>query len=112
MMAHPVYLDYNGTTPHAPEVIEAMRPFIETEFGNPSSTHWYGIQPKKAVEAARVQVAGLLNCRPDEVFFTSGGTEANNHALKGMVTRLKGQGPAHHHHNHRASGHSGGLPPP
>ncbi len=92
MMAHPVYLDYNGTTPHAPEVIEAMRPFIETEFGNPSSTHWYGIQPKKAVEAARGQVAGLLNCRPDEVFFTSGGTESNNHALKGMAHTLKDKG--------------------
>ena len=91
-MAHPVYLDYNGTTPHAPEVIEAMRPFIETEFGNPSSTHWYGIQPKKAVEAARGQVAELLNCRSDEVFFTSGGTESNNHALKGMARALKDKG--------------------
>lgn len=91
-MPHPVYLDYNGTTPHAPEVIEAMRPFIETQFGNPSSTHWYGIQPKKAVEAARNQVAGLLNCRPDEVFFTSGGTESNNHAIKGMANALRNKG--------------------
>ena len=91
-MADPVYLDYNGTTPHAPEVIEAMRPFIETEFGNPSSTHWYGIKPKKAVEEARAQVAGLLNCRPDELFFTSGGTESNNHALKGMANALKDKG--------------------
>ena len=45
-MTNPIYLDYNGTTPHAPEVIEAMRPFLETEFGNPSSSHWYGIRPK------------------------------------------------------------------
>ena len=91
-MTHPVYLDYNGTTPHDPRVIEAMRPFIETEFGNPSSSHWYGIQPKKAVEKARRQVAVFLNCQPDEVFFTSGGTEANNHAIKGMARTLKEKG--------------------
>ena len=91
-MVHPIYLDYNGTTPHDPEVIAAMRPFLETEFGNPSSSHWYGISPKKAVEAARHQVAGLLNCQPQEVFFTSGGTESNNHAIKGMARTLKEKG--------------------
>ncbi len=91
-MTHPVYLDYNGTTPHDPGVISAMRPFLEIEFGNPSSSHWYGIRPKKAVEAARRQVAGLLNCRPDEIFFTSGGTESNNHAIKGMAKRLQKKG--------------------
>ncbi|MCK9296600.1 MAG: cysteine desulfurase [Desulfobulbaceae bacterium] len=84
-MAQPIYLDYNGTTPHAPEVIEAMRPFLEQEFGNPSSSHWYGIAPKQAVEQARRQVAGLLNCEADEVVFTSGGTESNNHAIKGIA---------------------------
>jgi cysteine desulfurase len=78
----PIYLDYNGTTPHAPEVIAAMKPFFETEFGNPSSTHWYGIRPKQAVELARRQVAGILGCRSEEVLFTSGGTESNNHAVK------------------------------
>ena len=91
-MVEPIYLDYNGTTPHDPEVIAAMRPFLETEFGNPSSSHWYGIRPKKAVEAARRQVAGLLNCQPQEVFFTSGGTESNNHAIKGMARTLKDKG--------------------
>ncbi|MDX2453498.1 cysteine desulfurase family protein [Desulfosarcina sp.] len=91
-MIQPIYLDYNGTTPHDPEVIAAMRPFLETDFGNPSSSHWYGIGPKKAVERARRQVAGLLNCRPEEVFFTSGGTESNNHAIKGMARALKGKG--------------------
>ena len=91
-MVTPIYLDYNGTTPHDPEVIQAMLPFLETEFGNPSSSHWYGIRPKKAVEAARRQVAGLLNCRPDEVFFTSGGTESNNHAIKGIVRAFKDKG--------------------
>ncbi len=88
----PIYLDYNGTTPHDPEVIEAMRPFLETEFGNPSSSHWYGIKPKKAVEAARQQVAGILNCRPAEVFFTSGGTESNNHAILGVARQLREKG--------------------
>lgn len=60
-MNKPIYLDYNGTTPHDPEVIAAMRPFLETEFGNPSSSHWYGVAPHQAVENARRQVAGLLN---------------------------------------------------
>lgn len=91
-MLQPIYLDYNGTTPHDPEVIAAMRPFLETEFGNPSSSHWYGIRPKRAVEKARQQVAGLLNCQAEEIFFTSGGTESNNHAIKGMARTLKDKG--------------------
>ena len=91
-MVQPIYLDYNGTTPHDPEVIEAMRPFLETEFGNPSSSHWYGIKPKEAVEAARGQVAGILNCSPSEVIFTSGGTESNNHAILGMARGLRERG--------------------
>ncbi len=91
-MIKPIYLDYNGTTPHDPEVIEAMRPFLETEFGNPSSSHWYGIKPKQAVEAARKQVAGILNCNPSEVFFTSGGTESNNHAIFGVARRFREKG--------------------
>ena len=88
----PIYLDYNGTTPHDPEVIEAMRPYLETEFGNPSSSHWYGIKPKQAVETARRQVADILNCRPGEVFFTSGGTESNNHAILGITRQLRKKG--------------------
>lgn len=91
-MIKPVYLDYNGTTPHAPEVIEAMRPFLESEFGNPSSSHWYGIAPKRAVEKARSQVASILNCEPREVFFTSGGTESNNHAIRGTARALRHKG--------------------
>ncbi len=91
-MIKPIYLDYNGTTPHDPEVIEAMRPFLETEFGNPSSSHWYGIKPKQAVAKARGQVAGILNCKPEEVFFTSGGTESNNHAILGVARRFKKKG--------------------
>lgn len=71
----PIYLDYNATTPLAPEVIEAMRPFIETNFGNPSSSHYFGKITKQAIENARTQVASLINCSADEIIFTSGGTE-------------------------------------
>jgi len=91
-MTGPIYLDYNASTPHDPEVIEAMRPFFETEFGNPSSTHWYGIAPKRAVEGARQQVATLLGCFADEVVFTGGGTEANNHAIIGTARALRARG--------------------
>jgi len=91
-MVQPIYLDYNATTPHDPGVIEAMRPFFETEFGNPASSHWYGIAPKRAVEAARRQVAGLLNCNPEEVVFTSGGTESNNHAILGIAHVMREKG--------------------
>ncbi|HEB70285.1 MAG TPA: cysteine desulfurase [Desulfobulbus sp.] len=91
-MKKPIYLDYNATTPLAPEVIEAMRPFIEEHFGNPSSSHWYGNKPKRAVEKAREQVAGLLQCAPEEIIFTSGGTEANNHAIQGIAWAMRARG--------------------
>ena len=71
-MIKPIYLDYNGTTPHDPQVIEAMRPFLESEFGNPSSSHWYGIVPRKAVEKARSQVAGLLSVAGHKVYAPKG----------------------------------------
>ena len=80
-MPQPIYLDYNATTPHAPEVIAAMRPFLENEFGNPSSSHRFGAVAKNAVDKARREVAALLGCRADEVVFTSGGTVANNFAI-------------------------------
>lgn len=81
----PIYLDYNATTLIDPEVAAAMRPFLEEYFGNPSSSHWYGMQTRQAVEKARGQVAGLLNCKPDEIIFTSGGSESNNYAIKGIA---------------------------
>jgi cysteine desulfurase len=81
----PIYLDYNATTPLDPTVVEAMLPYLREHFGNPSSTHAPGKMAHDAVERARAQVAGLLGARPDEVVFTSGGTEASNHALKGTV---------------------------
>ena len=91
-MQKPIYLDYNATTPHDPEVIEAMRPFLEEEFGNPSSSHYYGSKPRQAVANAREQVASLLNCRPHEIVFTSGGTEANNHAIIGVAESFSAKG--------------------
>ncbi len=91
-MPLPIYLDYNGTTPHDPEVVAAMRPFLEKEFGNPSSGHAYGAKPREAVANARKQVAALLACRPGEIIFTSGGTESNNHAIQGVARRLREKG--------------------
>lgn len=91
-MSRPIYLDYNGTTPHDPEVIAAMRPFLEEEFGNPSSGHLYAVKPRQALNAARRQVAGMLNCAPGEVVFTSGGTEANNWAIIGTAHALRDRG--------------------
>ena len=91
-MPKPIYLDYNATTPHDPEVVEAMRPFFEEEFGNPSSSHYYGTLPKQAVIKARTQIASLLNCRPEEIIFTSGGTESNNFAIKGCAQAFRHKG--------------------
>jgi cysteine desulfurase len=88
----PIYLDYNATTPLAPEVIEAIRPYMEEHFGNPSSSHGYGMKASEAVEVARQRVAGLLNCLPREIVFTSGGTESNNYAIKGAVLALQSRG--------------------
>jgi len=88
----PVYLDYNATTPIDREVAEAMRPYLEEYFGNPSSLHWYGIQSQKAVQKARGQVALLLNCKPEEIIFTSGGTESNNFAIKGAALANRNKG--------------------
>jgi cysteine desulfurase len=84
-MTTPIYLDYNATTPVDPAVAEAMVPYLTEYFGNPSSTHPYGVQARHAVETARAQVATLLGCRPAEVVFTSGGTESNNMAIKGVA---------------------------
>ena len=91
-MPKPIYLDYNATTPHDPEVVEAMRPYFEEEFGNPSSSHYYGSKPKQAVASARRQAASLLNCEPEEIIFTSGGTESNNFAIKGCAEALRDRG--------------------
>jgi cysteine desulfurase len=88
----PIYLDYNATTPIDPQVAEAMLPYIHQHFGNPSSGHIYGTRAKMAVDEARGQVARLLGCQVNEIVFTSGGTEANNYAIKGVVGAYKDQG--------------------
>ncbi|MCF6243216.1 MAG: cysteine desulfurase [Bacteroidales bacterium] len=87
-----IYLDYNATTPIDKEVAKAMLPYLTDYFGNPSSTHNFGYITKKAVENARKQLAALLNCLPDEIIFTSGGTESNNYAIKGSTFYLKDKG--------------------
>jgi cysteine desulfurase len=81
--ARPIYLDYNATTPLTPNVIAAMRPFLEEHFGNPSSNHHFGQIAKAAIEKARSQMAALIGANPAEIIFTSGGTESNNLALQG-----------------------------
>lgn len=82
---NPIYLDYNATTPIDPRVAEAMLPFIYQHFGNPSSSHIFGVTARKGVEKARSQLAEMLQCQVDEVIFTSGGTESNNYAIKGVA---------------------------
>jgi cysteine desulfurase len=78
------YLDFNASTPVAPEVAARMQAVLYEPFGNPSSDHWAGTPARDAVETARAQVAAHLGCNAGEVIFTSGGSEANNHALKGV----------------------------
>jgi cysteine desulfurase len=87
-----IYLDYNASTPVAPEVAAAMLPFLSDHHGNPSSAHWAAPAPKAALEKARTQVAMLLGCAPDEIVFTSGGSEANNLALKGVYFARRDKG--------------------
>jgi cysteine desulfurase len=88
----PIYLDYNASTPVDPRVAEVMRPLLNEGFGNPSSGHWASTPAKAALEHARDEVAALLGCRPEEIVFTSGGSEANNLALKGVFFALRERG--------------------
>eukprot|EP01080_Neovahlkampfia_damariscottae_P011022 gene11022-3728_t len=87
-----IYLDYNATTPIMKEVGDEMVPYIYEHFGNPSSSHFHGQITKTAVEKARKQVSNMLNCSEKEIFFTSGGTESNNYAIKGYVLKHKNKG--------------------
>jgi cysteine desulfurase len=91
MGARQIYLDHNASTPLDAFVQAAMAPYLAAAFGNPSSGHWAGVPAREAVEAARAQVAALLGCAPDEVVFTSGGTEANNAALTGAFFAAAGR---------------------
>ncbi|TIP88571.1 MAG: cysteine desulfurase [Mesorhizobium sp.] len=87
-----IYLDYNASTPIDSSVTAAMRPYLDEAFGNPSSGHWASLPAKAALEKARSQVAALLDCAPDEIVFTSGGSEANNLATKGTFFALRHEG--------------------
>lgn len=88
----PIYLDYNATTPIDPLVFSAMRPYLEQNFGNPSSGHHYGYEAHAAINRARMQVAALLHATPDEIVFTGGGSESDNHAIKGIAFARRMQG--------------------
>ena len=83
-----IYLDNAATTPMAPEVLEAMLPFFKNDFGNPSSTHSFGRTTKNAIEITRKKIADLFHTDPSEIVFTSGGTEADNMALRCAVSDL------------------------
>lgn len=91
-MKTPVYLDYNATTPIDQKVAEVMWPFITSHFENPSSSYIGGHTVKQAIENARQEVARLINADPEEIIFTSGGTESNNHAIRGIVNHPKNKG--------------------
>src|SRR5712672_2099517 len=95
-----VYLDHNATTPVEPDVLQAMLPYLSGEFGNAASIHTFGQRARAAVETAREQVAALIGARPQEIVFTSGGTEADNHAIFGVAQALigaAGTAPVHKH---------------
>jgi cysteine desulfurase len=98
-----IYLDHNATTPLHPRAFEAMVPFLRDRWGNPSSAYRFGAEARRAVEAARGRVADLFGCTPGEIVFCSGGTEADNLALRGVVRALRSKGrhvvtsPIEHH---------------
>jgi len=92
-----IYLDNSATTPVAHEVVEAMLPFLTSKFGNASSIHFFGQETKAAVDKARHQVAALINARPNEIVFTSGGTESNNLAIRGLI-QAQAQKSTHPYH--------------
>ena len=98
-----IYLDYAATTPTHPEVVKAMLPYFSEVCGNPSSIHSYGQEAKGAIEEARIKVADLISARDEEIVFTSGGTEADNFALKGIAFANEAKGnhiitsPIEHH---------------
>ncbi|MGB7517765.1 MAG: aminotransferase class V-fold PLP-dependent enzyme, partial [Candidatus Acidiferrum sp.] len=91
-----IYLDHNATTPVDPGVLQAMLPFFSADFGNASSIHAFGQRARATVETAREQVASLIHARPQEIVFTSGGTESDNHAIFGVVNSVRSSGHTAH----------------
>jgi cysteine desulfurase len=96
MRQRPIYLDHQATTPVDPRVVDAMLPYLTTEFGNPSSSHAYGLAASAAIERAREQVASLIGAHPGEIVFTSSGTESNQLALAGSAHALRSAGRGDH----------------
>ena len=92
MTERAIYLDYNATTPIDPAVADAMLPYLHEHFGNPSSTHPYGVETRTAVEKARRQVARLIGARPEEIVLTSGGSESNNTVIQGVARQYRAKG--------------------
>ncbi len=95
-MSSPIYLDYAATTPVDPAVLEAMLPHFSQNFGNPSSIHKWGRSAEKAIEQARRDIAAVLGCEPNELIFTSGGTESDNFALRGVALAMREAGKGNH----------------
>src|SRR5215813_3092588 len=91
-MSEPIYLDYNASTPVAAEVLAAMEPFAARYYGNPHTKHWAGKPAGDAVEVARKQVAETIGCKPEQLFFTSGASESNNWAIKGVYFANRARG--------------------
>ncbi len=87
-----IYMDHSATTPVAPEVLEAMLPYFRERYGNASSLHEFGREAREAVESARERLASLIGASPEEIYFTSGGTESDNMALKGVALRWRSKG--------------------
>ena len=102
-------MDHSATTPVAPEVLQAMLPYFSDKFGNASSLHSFGQEAKEALEESREKVAKLLGANPEEIIFTSGGTESDNLALKGIARRNRELGQTYYHYQRRASCHPGDL---
>ena len=87
-----IYLDYNATTPLDPLVLEEMLPYFSKDYGNPSSIHSFGNKAKSALDLSRDRLAALVNARPKEITFTTGGSESNNYAIKGIAYALREKG--------------------
>ena len=83
----PIYMDYNATTPVDPQVLEEMLPYLKNEFGNPSSSYDYGRNAREAIELARKKTAAMIDCKPEEIIFTSCGSESDNQAIIGTAMR-------------------------
>ena len=103
-------MDYAATTPVHPDVVEAMKPYFSQYFGNASSIHSYGMEAKKGVDTARQTIADFIGARPEEIIFTSGGTESDNFAIKGNRRYLEGQKESYYNQCGRTSRRPGNLP--